>query len=53
MMRAWQQVRLSRFTIEDTIEQIHSAGGVAILAYPTAFEGDGGLSARIRCGGSG
>ena len=41
MMRGWQQVRLSRFTIEETIEQIHRAGGVAVLAHPTAIECDG------------
>jgi predicted metal-dependent phosphoesterase TrpH len=41
MMCAWRQVRLSRFTIEETIEQIHRAGGVAILAHPTAVRCDG------------
>jgi predicted metal-dependent phosphoesterase TrpH len=41
MMRGWRQVRLSRFTIEETIEQIHRAGGVAALAHPTAIECDG------------
>jgi predicted metal-dependent phosphoesterase TrpH len=41
MMRGWRQVRLSRFTIEETIEQIHRAGGVAILAHPTAVACDG------------
>jgi predicted metal-dependent phosphoesterase TrpH len=41
MMRGWQQVRLSRFTIEETVEQIHRAGGVAILAHPTVIECDG------------
>jgi predicted metal-dependent phosphoesterase TrpH len=43
MMRAWQQVRLSRFSIEETIEQIHRAGGVAILAHPTVIRCDGRL----------
>lgn len=41
MMRGWQQVRLSRFTIEETIDHIHRAAGVAILAHPTAIECDG------------
>ena len=41
MMRGWQQVRLSRFTMEETIDRIHRAGGVAILAHPTAIECDG------------
>jgi predicted metal-dependent phosphoesterase TrpH len=41
MMRGWRQVRLSGFTIEETIEQIHRAGGVAVLAHPTAIECDG------------
>jgi predicted metal-dependent phosphoesterase TrpH len=42
MMRGWQQVRLSRFTIEETIAQIHRAGGVAVLAHPTAVNCNGG-----------
>ena len=41
MMRGWRQVRLSRHTIEETIDQIHHAGGVAILAHPTAVACDG------------
>jgi len=41
MMHAWRQVRPSRFTIEETIDQIHRAGGVAILAHPTAIVCDG------------
>ena len=41
MMRGWKQVRLSRFTIGETIEQVHRAGGVAILAHPKAIECDG------------
>jgi predicted metal-dependent phosphoesterase TrpH len=41
MMRGWQQVRLSRFTIEETIEQVHRAGGVTVLAHPTAIQCDG------------
>jgi predicted metal-dependent phosphoesterase TrpH len=36
----WKQVRLSRFTIQQIIEQIHLAGGVAILAHPTAVKCD-------------
>ena len=41
MMRGWRQVRLSRHTIEETIEQIHRAGGVTILAHPTSVACDG------------
>jgi predicted metal-dependent phosphoesterase TrpH len=41
MTLGWRQVRLSRFTIEETIAQIHRAGGVAILAHPTAIKCDG------------
>ena len=42
----WKQVRLSRFTIQQVIEQIHLAGGVAILAHPTAVKcGDNWLQA--------
>ena len=41
MMRGWRQVRSSRFTIEETIAQIHGAGGVAVLAHPTAIACDG------------
>jgi predicted metal-dependent phosphoesterase TrpH len=41
MMRAWGQVRPSRSTIEETLAQIHRAGGVAILAHPTAVRCDG------------
>ena len=41
MHSAWKQVRLSRFTIEETIEQIHRAGGVAVLAHPTVIQCDG------------
>jgi predicted metal-dependent phosphoesterase TrpH len=37
----WKQVRLSHFTIQQVIEQIHLAGGVAILAHP----------ATVKCGG--
>jgi len=35
MMRGWVQVRLSRFTIDQVIDRIHRAGGVAVLAHPT------------------
>ncbi len=33
---AWQQVRLSRFSLPVAIQAIHAAGGAAILAHPTA-----------------
>jgi predicted metal-dependent phosphoesterase TrpH len=43
----WNRVRLSRFTIQQVIEQIHLAGGVAILAHPTAVQcGDRWLQAK-------
>ena len=35
---AWKQVRLSPFTLRQVIEQIHLAGGVAILAHPAVIE---------------
>ena len=41
MASGWRQVRLSRFTIEETIDRIHRAGGVAVLAHPTAITCDG------------
>jgi hypothetical protein len=31
----WLQGRLSRFTVEQVIETVHRAGGVAVLAHPT------------------
>jgi len=34
----WKRVRLSRFTIQEVIEQIHLAGGVAILAHPATVK---------------
>ena len=37
----WYRVRLSRFTIEESIDRIHRAGGVAILAHPIAVKCDG------------
>ncbi len=39
--RYWRRVRPSRFTIQELLEQIHHAGGVAVLAHP----------AVIKCGG--
>jgi len=46
VVEQWKQVRLSRFTIQQVIEQIHLAGGVAILAHPTAVKcGDDWLQA--------
>lgn len=43
----WRRVRLSRFTIQQVIKQIHLAGGVAILAHPTAVKwGDNWLQAN-------
>jgi len=47
VVEQWNQVRLSRFTIQQVIEQIHLAGGVAILAHPTAVRcGDDWLQAN-------
>ncbi len=37
----WRRVRLSRFTIQELIEQIHRAGGVAVLAHPAVIKCDG------------
>jgi predicted metal-dependent phosphoesterase TrpH len=37
----WRRVRLSCFTIQELIERIHRAGGVAILAHPIAVRCDG------------
>ena len=36
----WQHVRLCCATIEEVIATIHAAGGVAVLAHPTAITGD-------------
>lgn len=41
VLEHWQRVRLSRFTIQDVIETIHHAGGVAVLAHPAAIECSG------------
>jgi predicted metal-dependent phosphoesterase TrpH len=35
--REWAKVRRSRFTLEQAINAIHSAGGVAVLAHPTVI----------------
>ena len=35
--REWARVRQSKLTIQKAIEAIHTAGGVAILAHPTAI----------------
>jgi len=37
----WRRVRLSRFTIQELIDRIHRAGGVAVLAHPIAVSCDG------------
>jgi predicted metal-dependent phosphoesterase TrpH len=37
----WRRVRLSRFTIQELIDHIHRAGGVAVLAHPIAVNCDG------------
>jgi predicted metal-dependent phosphoesterase TrpH len=37
----WCRVRLSRVTIQELIDRIHRAGGVAILAHPVAVKCDG------------
>jgi predicted metal-dependent phosphoesterase TrpH len=39
---AWKLERLSLFTIQHAIEQIHLAGGVAVLAHPAAIQCSGG-----------
>jgi hypothetical protein len=45
--QAWQAGRLSQFTITQVIEQIHRAGGVAVLAHPTVITfGDGRIKAE-------
>jgi len=40
----WSQVRCSQLSVEQAIEALHQAGGVAVLAHPIAVEcGSGGL----------
>lgn len=41
MASGWRRVGPSRFTIAQCIDHIHRAGGVAILAHPTAIACDG------------
>lgn len=43
---AWQEVRPCRFGIEEAIETVHAAGGVAVLAHPSLVAwGNGGPAA--------
>jgi len=37
----WARVRLSRFEIDQVIDEIHRAGGVAFLAHPSMVQCDG------------
>ncbi|MBN1139804.1 MAG: PHP domain-containing protein [Anaerolineae bacterium] len=41
MISGWRQVRPSSLTVDRCINQIHRAGGVAILAHPVAVTCDG------------
>jgi predicted metal-dependent phosphoesterase TrpH len=46
-MPFWRQVRLSRFSIDETIAAIHAVGGAAVLAHPVTVKcHDGWLQAR-------
>ncbi len=37
----WAQVRLSQFTVQEVIQAIHMAGGVAVLAHPVMVKCNG------------
>ena len=43
---AWRQVRACRLEIGDASATIHAAGGVAVLAHPSAIARQGGLIGR-------